>query len=93
MMYMVMMEIRTTKPEARDKIMSAMKDIGHWSNRFETLWLVEPYQKMSATQLRDRIKPHMSTLDSVFVAQIHENWAGRHMGLGFPEWMARRSFK
>jgi hypothetical protein len=47
---------------------------------------------MSASQIRDHLKQFMGNQDAVFVARISSNWAGRNMGKGFPEWVARRDF-
>lgn len=67
----------------------ALKSMGNWSNRIQGGWVLET--RLSPRQVRDLLGQHMAPEDRLFVARITQNWAGRGMGPGFPEWMNRRT--
>lgn len=90
MMFMVSYQLRSTDPAAREAVEAAVKRLGNWSHRIPGVWLVE--SKSNAPQIRDYLKQHLGAQDSLFVARVTRNWAGRNMGDGFPDWMKRRDF-
>ena len=92
MMYMMSFLIRSQDPAVRERLGAAIKLMGNWSNRFPDMWLLEPSRPMNAAQIRDQLRQFLGDTDSVFVARISRNWAGRNMGQNFPEWMNRRDF-
>ena len=92
MMYMIVFQLRSEDEVVSERVAAALKSMGDWSNRLEGMWLLQPNRTMSASQIRDHLKQFMGDQDAVFVARISSNWAGRNMGKGFPEWVARRDF-
>ena len=87
-----MMMLVTFKLEAENAaFIDALKSLGNWSNRIEGAWLLET--NLSPRQVRDLLGTHMGPTDRIFVARITQNWAGRGMGQGFPDWMGRRKFE
>jgi len=66
----------------------ALESMGNWSNRIPGAWLLET--SLSPRQVRDLLGQHMGSGERLFVARITQNWAGRGMGEGFPEWLGRR---
>jgi len=73
------------------KFEEALKSLGNWSNRIGGAWILET--RLSPRQVRDNLGQHLTPADKLFVARFHGDWAGRGMGPGFPEWMARRAFE
>ena len=67
---------------------NALKSLGNWSNRIAAGWILET--RLSPRQVRDNLGQHMATGDRLFVARVTQDWAGRGLGAGFPEWMGRR---
>lgn len=93
MVYMIVFELRSPDQDVvSERLGAALKSLGHWSTRMPGMWLLQPHRRMSAGQIRDHLKQFMGEQDTVFVARISRNWAGRNMGQGFPEWMSRRDF-
>jgi hypothetical protein len=68
----------------------ALKPLGNWSNRVPNAWVLE--SGLTPRQVRDVLSTHMKPGDRLFIAEIKQNWSGRGMGEGFPEWMNRRQF-
>lgn len=92
MVYIVCIDIRS-EGSARDAVIAAIKSLGNWAGRFPDMFLLEPNQRLSASQIRDHLKQFtVDGEDAVFVARISKNWAGRGMGPGFQEWIGRRDF-
>lgn len=54
--------------------------------------ILEPHQRLSASQIRDHLKQFLTEDDAVFVARITKSWSGRGMGPGFQDWIGRREF-
>jgi hypothetical protein len=93
MMYMIVFQLRSAESElVTERLAAALKSLGDWSSRLDGMWLLQPNRPVSASQIRDHLKQFMGAEDSVFVARISQNWAGKNMGAGFPEWMSRREF-
>ena len=91
MVYIVCLDIRSGA-SARDRVVAAVKTLGHWAGRFPDMMLLHPHQPLSAEQIRDRLQPFLVEPDAVFVARLADNWAGHGMGSGFQDWMGRRDF-
>jgi hypothetical protein len=89
-MYFVALTLQG-KPEQYENLYNAIKALGPWSNRMPATWLV--HSRVSASRIRDQLKPHLQSGDRLFVAQFGKNWAGTGMGTGFPEWLNRRAFE
>jgi hypothetical protein len=70
--------------------LNAVTALGPWSDRLGEGWIVE--SKLSASRIRDLLKPHVKSEDRLFVAQITQNWASFAMGPQFPAWIRRRDF-
>lgn len=86
MMMLVCFKLNDENPD----FINELKSLGNWSNRIDGAWLVET--TISPRQARDLLGAKMKDGERLFVARITENWAGRNMGAGFPEWIQRRSF-
>jgi hypothetical protein len=69
---------------------NAVTALGPWSDRLGEAWIVE--SKLSASRIRDLLKPHLKDTDRLFVSQITQNWASFAMGPQFPAWIRRRDF-
>ena len=83
------------KPEDTEtvkKLDAGIKTMGNWSSRIPNTWMLEA--RLNAAQIRDRLTQFISDEagDRIFVARISQNWAGRNMGPGFPDWLKRREF-
>jgi len=76
--------------EENEALTDALKSLGNWSNRVPNAWVLE--SGLSPRQVRDVLGTHMKPGDRVFIAEIKQNWSGRGMGDGFPDWMNRRTF-
>ncbi|MCB9741911.1 MAG: hypothetical protein H6741_23415 [Alphaproteobacteria bacterium] len=76
--------------EDNPEFIEELKAMGNWSNRVDNAWLLET--SISPRQVRDLLGQKMKDGDRLFVARITQNWAGRGMGQGFPDWMGRRDF-
>ncbi len=70
--------------------LNAVTALGPWSDRLGDAWIVE--SKLSASRIRDLLKPHLKESDRLFVAQFTQNWASFAMGPQFPAWIRRRDF-
>lgn len=92
MMYLIVLELRSEDVVVAERLGAAIKTLGDWSNRLDGMWLLQPNRPLSASQIRDHLKQFLGDEDSMFVARISRNWAGRNIGRGFPEWMGRREF-
>lgn len=79
-----------TTQAQQDAFVEQLKGMGNWSNRLDNAWLLE--SNLRPRQVRDLLATTMQPGDKVFVARITQNWAGRGMGSGFPEWLGRRNF-
>ena len=91
MMFIVILDVKSTSGLVRERVEAAIKTMGNWSNRLESGWLLEVNGR-GARNIRDHLKQFLGEQDRLFVARISRNWAGRNMGAGFPEWMQRREF-
>lgn len=91
MMFLVVLDVRSKDVLVKERVDTAVRTLGNWSNRLEGAWLLES-QSLGAGAIRDQLKPHLNDSDRLFVARISRNWAGRNMGSGFPQWMKRRDF-
>ena len=91
MMFLIVLDVRSKDVLVRERVDAAIRTLGNWSNRLEGAWMLES-STLSASAIRDQLKQHLNEADRMFVARISRNWAGRNMGQGFPEWMARRDF-
>ena len=91
MVYIVCLEIRSGAA-VRDRVVAAVKTLGHWAGRFPDMLLLHPHQPLSAEEIRDRLQPFLVEPDAVFVGRLAENWAGHGVGSGFQSWMGRRDF-
>lgn len=90
MMYFV--NLTLTGPEADyEPLHQAVKQMGPWSNRVASGYLVE--STWSSVAIRDLLKPHLKDGDRVFVGEFIRNWAASGMGQDFPAWIGRRSFR
>ena len=69
---------------------NAVTALGPWSDRLGDAWIVE--SKLSASRIRDLLKPHVKESDRLFVGQLTQNWASFAMGPQFPAWIRRRDF-
>ena len=76
--------------EENEAFTNALKSLGNWSNRVPNAWVLET--GLTPRQVRDNLGGHMKAGDRVFIAEIKQNWSGRGMGDGFPDWMNRRKF-
>lgn len=85
---MMMLLVCFQLSDENQPFIDALKAMGNWSNRVEGSWLLET--NLTPRQVRDLLGQHMKPQDRLFVARITQNWAGRGMGEGFPEWMGRR---
>ena len=71
-------------------LLNAITALGPWSDRLGEAWIVE--SKLSASRIRDLLKPHLKAGDRLFVGQCTPNWASFAMGPQFPAWIRRRDF-
>lgn len=84
-------DLRTESGKAAyANLVNAVTALGPWSDRMVDTWIVE--SKLSASRIRDLLKPHLKPNDRLFVAQITQNWASFAMGPQFPQWIRRRDF-
>jgi hypothetical protein len=84
-------DLRTESGKATyANFVNAVTALGPWSDRMADTWIVET--KLSASRIRDLLKPHLKANDRLFVAQITQNWASFAMGPQFPAWIRRRDF-
>lgn len=90
MMFFINVTLRRPEAEAT-AFVEAVKSLGNWSDRLSGTWLVEC--RMRATDIRERLRPHLLPGERLFVAELQQHWAGLNMGEGFPEWMGRRTFR
>lgn len=72
-----------------DAFIEELKSLGNWSNRVPGAWILET--PLSPRKVRDLLGEKMPD-QRLFVARMSENWAGRNMGGGFPEWLKKREF-
>jgi hypothetical protein len=73
-----------------ESLFNAIKALGPWSNRLDEVWMVE--SKLSARQIRDLLKPHLTSGDRLFTGQLDRTWSATGMPKTFTSWMQRRNF-
>ncbi len=79
------------RPEDYTRVIAAVKDgFGTWCHLQKSVWLVD--SALSASEIREYLKPNLRGEDALFVARLQGNWASWAFGQRRNQWLADRSF-
>jgi hypothetical protein len=77
-------------PQDYERVIAAIKADFIWCHLQESVWLVR--SALSASEIRESLKPALISGDSLFVARLQGNWASWALGDVRNTWLQQSSF-
>jgi hypothetical protein len=92
MVFVIAYDLRSPNDTAEDyeRVIASIKANFTWCHLQKSVWLVD--SALSASEIRESIKPTLYNGDELFVARLHGNWASWALGDRRNDWLRKRSF-
>ncbi len=92
MVFVIAYDLRSPNDTAEDyeRLIANIKANFTWCHLQKSVWLVE--SALSASEIRESIKPTLFNGDELFVARLQGNWASWTLGDRRNNWLRQRSF-
>ncbi|MCI1283313.1 MAG: hypothetical protein LKG24_01775 [Lacticaseibacillus songhuajiangensis] len=75
-----------------ESLIKKIKGYNTWSHRFDSFWLVETNNTVSASDIRDTLKNELDQDDSLIVVKLSGNWATFNVAKGGTDWLKNAEF-
>lgn len=92
MVFVIAYDLRSPNdtPEDYERVIARIKADFAWCHLQKSVWLVE--SALSASEIRESIKPTFHSADELFVARLQGNWATWALGDRRNNWLRQCSF-
>ncbi len=92
MVFVIAYDLHSPNDTAEDyeRLIKRIRADFTWCHLQKSVWLVE--SALSASEIRESLKPDLHNGDELFVARLHGNWATWAFGDRRNSWLRQRSF-